>query len=412
MQLPADKSPMNDLLRKAIHQFAASGNHGAAPSVNGSQPGALAASVVVSLNPSNSTKNDMASQGYTWARSFVALPSLTSPRWLFPSGNGRSALEALQIYKPYARAARMLKGLLTTLVAAHCQGLAPHRVLVASRGPLPLEALVREVTGECQPVFALSLGTEIRFRKLTVQVMRPDGEILGYIKLPLTDAAVERVRHEAETLNHLGSYPALRPHIPRVLYSGEWGDGTILFQSGGPSRPGPVLFNRQCAELLRLLWGIHTTEKPGQVLWEEVAARWRKAEPGLTSGWQALGQAALSKAKRELDGVRIPCGVAHGDFAPWNTRVGDGGLYVFDWESASWEAPTSWDIFHFKTQVAALLNKKNNLPIFRDCRSGERASFLLYLLNSVCQVFGEESPAQGIGLEYRRQLLSKQLGGC
>jgi hypothetical protein len=241
--------------------------------------------------------------------------------------------------------------------------------------------------------------------------MRPNGEILGYIKLPLTDAAMERVHHEAETLNHLWSFPALRPHIPRVLYSGEWGDGAILFQSGGPSRPGPVLFNRQYEEFLQRLWGIQTTEKPGHVLWEEAAARWRKAEPRLSSGWGALGQAALAKAKRELDGVMLPCGVGHGDFAPWNTRVGDGGLYVFDWESASWEAPTSWDIFHFKTQVAALLNKKNDLHISWDCRSGERASFLLYLLNSACHLFGEESPAQGIGLEYRRQLLAKQLGG-
>jgi hypothetical protein len=406
-----DKSPVIDLLQTAIDQLAGTGNHRAVSSRNESSPGELPASVVVSLNPSNSTKNDLTSQGYTCARCFVALPSLTSPRWLFPLESGRCTLGGLEIYKPYAKAARILKGLLTTIVAAHCQGFAPHRVLVASRGPLPLEALVREVTGECQPVFALSLGAEMHFRKLTVQVMRPDSEILGYIKLPLTDPAVERVRHEAETLNHLWNFPALRLHVPRVLYSGEWGNGYILFQSGGPSRPGPVQFNRQCEEFLRFLWGIQTTEKPGHVLWEEVAARWRKAESSLSSGWRALGQAALAKAKRELDGVMVQCGVAHGDFAPWNTRVGDGRLYVFDWESASWESPTLWDIFHFKTQVAALLNKKNDMHISRDRRSGERASFLLYLLNSVCQLFGEESPSLGVGLEFRRQLLAKQLGG-
>jgi hypothetical protein len=239
--------------------------------------------------------------------------------------------------------------------------------------------------------------------------MGPDGEILGYIKLPLTDAAAERVRHEAETLNHLWTFPALRSHIPRALYSGEWGDGAILFQSGGPSRPGPVLFSRQYEEFLRLLWGIHTAEKPGDVLWEEVAARWRKAEPGLDSAWRALGQAALAKARRELEGVMVPCGVAHGDFVPWNTRAADGRLYVFDWESASWEAPNSWDMFHFKTQVAALLNKKNDLHISSDRRSGERASFLLYLLNSACQLFGEESPDR-VGLRFRQQLLAKQQG--
>jgi hypothetical protein len=397
------------LLQTAIDQLAGTGNHGAVPSVNEVEPGDFPAAVMVSLNPSKSTKKCLASQGYTNTRVFFALPSLTSPRWLFPLGNGRCTHEGLQIYKPYAKAARILKGLLTTMVAAHCQGLAPHRVLVSSRGPLPLETLVREVTGECQPVFALSLGTEMRFQKVSVQVMRPDGEILGYVKLPLTDAAVERIRHEAETLNHLWSFPALRFHIPRVFYSGEWGNGYILFQTGGPPRPGPVQFNHQCKEFLQLLWGIQASEKPGHVLWEEVASRWRKAEPGLSSGWRALGQAALAKAKRELDVVMVPCGVAHGDFAPWNMRAGDGRLYVFDWESASWEAPISWDIFHFKTQVAALLNKKNDMHISGDRRSGERASFLLYLLNSACELSGEESPAQRVGLEYRRQLLAEQL---
>ena len=403
---------MIDLLQAAIDQLVGTGNHGAVSSRNESLPGDVPASVVVSLNPSNNTKNDLARQGYTCVRSFVVLPSLTSPRWLFPSGNGRCALAGLQIYKPNARTARILKGLLTIMVAAHCSRFAPHRVRVASRGALPLEVLVREVTDECQPVFAVSLGTKMRFRKLTVQVMRPDGEILGYIKLPLTDAAVERVCHEADTLNRLWGFATLRPHIPRVLYCGEWGDGTILFQSGGPSRPGPELFNRQCEEFLQLLWGFHTAEKPGRVLWEEVAARWRKAEASLASSWQALGQAALTRAKRELDGVMVSYGVAHGDFAPWNTRVGDGQLYVFDWEYASWEAPTLWDIFHFKTQVMALLNKKNGLSGFRNKCSGERASFLLYLLNSVCQLLDEGPPSLGVGLECRRQLIAKELEGC
>ena len=117
-------------------------------------------------------------------------------------------------------------------------------------------------------------------------------------------------------------------------------------------------------------------------------------------------------AKRELVGITIPCGVSHGDFAPWNARVANGQLSVFDWESASWDAPAAWDIYHFKTQVAALRNKKNSLPEFRDKSSGERASFLLYLLNSVRQLIDEETPSGGVGLECRRQLIEKQLEEC
>lgn len=385
---------------------------GSCTSRAGNEPsqGTRPPSVLVSLNPSNSARSNFASQGYTNTQVFFVLPSLNSPRWLFPLGDGHSTLGGLQIYMPYAKGGRILKGLLTTLVVARCQWFASHRVLVVSRGDLPLEGLVREVTGERHPVFSLSVGAESPFRKLTVQVMRPDGEILGYIKLPLTEAAVQFVRHEAETLNRLWSFPALRPHIPRVLYSGERRDSAILFQSAGPPRRGPVPFNNQCEEFLQLLRRIRATQKPGQHLWEEVAARWRKAEQDLGPGWQALGNAALARSKRELEGVMVPYCVAHGDFVPWNTRTGDGRLYVFDWEYASWHAPASWDAFHFKTQVGACLKKKDDICFSNGRLSGERASFLLYLLNSVCQPFGEDRPAKGVFLDYRRRLLEKELG--
>lgn len=398
---------MATLLHQAIHQFVGCNGQNAGPEGNGSRP----PSAMLSLNLSKKNKHKLASHGYPCHRSFVALPSLTSTRWLFPLANGRCTLAGLEAYTPHARTARILKAFFRAVVKSGCPSLLPHRLLLASSGPLPLEDLVREVTGECNPVFALSVGTEARFRKLTVQVMRPQGEILGHIKLPLTDAAVGRVRHEAEALNHLWTFPSLRPHIPRVLYSGEWSQGYMLFQSGGPATPGPVHFDRQCEDFLRILRGIHPTEKAGHVLWNEVAARWQKAEPNLSSGWRALGQATLARAKREVEGVTIPCGVSHGDFTPWNTRLGDQGLYVFDWESASWDAPSLWDIFHFRTQVAASLGKNRNLGIWRHRHSGEPACYLLYLLNSAGQLFLEDSPKLDSGLKYRRQLIEEHLGG-
>jgi hypothetical protein len=351
----------------------------------------------------------MVLRGFTRTRTFVVLPSPNRVRWLLPEGSRQVSLAALQVYAPYAPAARLLKAVLSFVIRAGWRGWVGHKVTLGSREALPLEDLVADLSGESCPVFALSLGTPTPFRKLTIQVMRPSGQILGYIKLPLTQAATEHVRHEAEILQRLSEFSSLNPYIPKVLHASEWNDGYILFLSPGPMSPGPVEYDSLHEDFLSHLRSIHQLIKPGQVLLEEVAARWHKAETLLDSKWRALGEAALARAKRELDGRTVRCGVAHGDFAPWNTHVGDGRLYVFDWESASWEAPTSWDIFHFKTQVAAFLNKKSDMPISWDCRSGERASFLLYLLNSACELSGEESPAQDVGLEHRRQLLAKQL---
>src|ERR1019366_5796445 len=135
---------MNNLLWKAIHHFAGSGNPGPRPSGNDFDAGDLPTSVRVSLNPSKRSRKDLARRGYASARCFLALPSLTSPRWLFPLEDGRSRQAGLEIYKPYARGARILKGLLTAVVGARCQGLALPRLLVASRSVLPLEDMVRE----------------------------------------------------------------------------------------------------------------------------------------------------------------------------------------------------------------------------------------------------------------------------
>ena len=351
----------------------------------------------------------MALRGFTRMRTFAVLPSPNRVRWLLPEGSRHVSLAALQVYAPYSPAARLLKCVLSFVIRAGWQGWVRHKVTLGSWEALPLEDLVAELSGEPDPVFALSLGTPTSFRKLTIQVMRPSGQILGYIKLPLTQAAIEHLRHEAEILQRLSEFNSLNPYIPKVLHASEWDDGYILFLSAGPMSPGPVEYERLHEDFLSHLRSIHQLIKPGHVLLEEVAARWHKAETLLDSKWRTLGEAALARAKRELDGRTVRCGVAHGDFTPWNTHVGEGRLYVFDWESASWEAPTSWDTFHFKTQVASLLNKKCDMHIPWDCRSDERASFLLYLLNSACELSGEESPDLGVALEYRRQLLAKLL---
>jgi hypothetical protein len=281
-------------------------------------------------------------------------------------------------------------------------------VLIASRERLPLEKLVTEVTGEREPTFAMSLGVGGNVRKLTVQVMRPNGEILGYIKLPLTESATERVRHEAAILRRLWDFPLLHPHIPRVLYAGEWSDGFILFQSPGPPSPSPVAFGPLHEDFLRTLRGTYEVEKPGREVVEGVNARWQKAAPLLDPELRALGERALERALREMDGTTIPCGLTHGDFVPWNTRVDDGRLFLFDWESATGDTPFIWDVFHFQVQVARMLNPSSDRILPLGQSPAHNASFLLYLLNSVSN-YVEEAVAGHPNIEYRKRILRRQL---
>jgi hypothetical protein len=63
---------------------------------------------------------------------------------------------------------------------------------------------------------------------------------------------------------------------------------------------------------------------------------------------------ALSEVEFALSGKSIPLVICHGDFAPWNIRICNGTLYVFDWESAVDESNPIADVCHFHFIQAAL----------------------------------------------------------
>ncbi len=394
--------------RLVLYQFATSGLPTAQASVGDGPAAAPRVPALISMHPTKTTAKGFARQGFAHTQRFVVLPSHNAPRWLLPVASEKSAPQGLQMYAPYSPLARMVKELVVSTMTGW-QSWASPRALVGSKKALPLESLVTAVTGEQRPMFALSVGTPGLFRKLTVQVMGLDGQILGYIKLPLTEAASERLRHEAKILKYLASFVELHPYIPRLLHAGEWGNGYILFQSGTPAQPSPTEFGPLHQKFLEALWSVQRIAKPGHAVVEEVAARWRKVEPQMDSLWQSLGAQALAKAGHQLEGVNLTCGIMHGDFAPWNTRVADGRLFVFDWEWASLEAPLSWDIFHFRAQVASLLNKNGGGDLLLGQTPGDRACFLLYILNTVCQFFEEKAAETHPGLVWRRKLLMNEL---
>jgi hypothetical protein len=213
------------------------------------------------------------------------------------------------------------------------------------------------------------------------------------------------VRHEASVLEDLS---ALGQYLPRVLYAGEWQNNYLLFQSPLEGQPGPAELSGMHVEFLEKLAAIRREDKPGIQLVEEIGARWSEVTWRCDWRWQQLGKAALAAAHRDLEGVVVPCGLWHGDFAPWNTRVQDGRLSVFDWESCEDGVPLGWDTFHFSVQVASLLKKNWRTKFDLSATPGARGLFLLYLLSSLGKSLDDRAEANA-GLEYRKQALLNEL---
>lgn len=332
---------------------------------------------------------------------FFGVPSLRAARLLLPV---ESPVGCLQLYAPFRLRAQILKAFLAASLKAGWTGQGGDRVVIASKEPLPLQELVTKITGERRPRFALLLGTADRYQKLTVLVMGSQGQALGYVKLPLTDDSVARIRHEAVVLQHLNGIPELQSSVPKLLYSGSWAGTELLFFSAGPPQKGPLQLGASHGEFLTALNAAGSRLRPGWELIEEVASEWRQTS-GMEAGLKASGEAALAGAAGQLQDDSVECGMVHGDFAPWNTRLRDGRLYVFDWESSTWNSPLCWDPFHFHVQVCSLLNRKFRLIL---TSPKECACFLLYLLKSLCQCL-QAGHRNHESIEFRSRLLRDQL---
>lgn len=277
----------------------------------------LGSSPVFSVSPSGKLTNILKSKGYTHFRHFAVLPSKHMPRWLLPIGiKSGTTLVGTRVYLPQKWVPRALKNVLVRMIRMGWDGWSRSEILIASRGPLPLELLTTAITHEDNPTFALSFGRRLAVRKLSVQVMRADGEILGYMKLLLVEAATGRVRNEAMALKQLWNFPTLRPHIPQLMHAGAWNGSYILFQSALPGELGPASFTEMHQEFLQTLGKINRIERTGQSLIEEIGPKWEKAAVLLGAKWKELGQEVLRRSVQVQGRLTIPCGISHGDFAP------------------------------------------------------------------------------------------------
>jgi hypothetical protein len=273
---------------------------------------------------------------------------------------------------------------------------------VAACGALPLLANTLSVSGDmggslfekleevigASAVFSVTFGTPSVYRKLTVAVMGGNGIPIGFVKVPMTLEARARIQHEGEVLESL-SGTAVANLVPKVLFRGEWGGEATLFTSAGPEHVGTMEFGSHHVEFLQRLWSVRPTVRSGEELMAAVSTQIDEVMPILAEDTMDVVSSALERARRELSGTKISCGLSHGDFAPWNLRSAGKGLFAFDWEAAEWDQPNIWDIAHYDTQLITLLGHKSRYrQITREMESAQ-GLYLLYLVKTIAEACHE-----------------------
>lgn len=362
---------------------------------------------IVLADNSSCTARSLAAKGYRFTHRFALLPSKESTRWLVPRNEEFQIVNGLEMYPSFSIRATVYKSFASRMAAMGWPGWSGNSIWVASKEPFPIEKLIEEITGEARPQFALSLGTAGASRKLTVQIMRQSGEILGYIKLPLTESANDRIRAEAMTLAKLNENLRLRAYVPAVLYASQWDGGHLLFQTPIMGDPGPARLTSLHQQALNAMHSERSELKPGEQLVADVGKKCSSLLKKLGTKWSILVEEALRAAALELRGTQVRCGLGHGDFTPWNTRLRAKKLCLVDWEMASWDVPLVWDKFHFLAQIQSLLRQGDGPESLTDFTNEKRALYILYLLHSAAYL-AEDVP-QSFDIAYREAQLRKQL---
>ena len=307
----------------------------------------------------------------TAGRAYRAYPNLANVRWLLPANQPalrRAGIGGL--YQPNSLRGWAVR---TTIGAGVMPG---EKVWLEENTLARLETMLASVVGVEAVRLAFYLGVPAPHRKVTAQVLTPDGKALAYAKIATSPLAQAAVKTERLALLRLSQSAELQGAVPKVLDFLDWHGSTILLITIGPPRPGPSELSsvhlRFCTQVFQSFRVQQTfVQSP---MWARMSETWLHLQHSLPETLPASLGPALERLHEELGLVSMPLSLAHGDFAPWNTRLGARSLFVLDWERASEGMIPLYDAFNFQALQAALQGRRGGI---RDRR------FLLDLLDTL-----------------------------
>lgn len=292
-------------------------------------------------------------------RPYTAYPSLQKVRWLFPANDPvvrRAGVRGL--FSPGRIQGKMLQS------AIQVGAIRGERIRLEGEPLARLESELAQALGETDVRLAFYVGVPGAYRKVTAQVVTLTGKTLAYAKIgvpPLAQAAVEG---ERRVLLRLWETPAVRGRVPELLGRFGWQGGEILLITAALERPGPRQLTSAHSRFCRSVFLSFAEECifGESPMWTRMTETLLRVNRDLTDPLPDYYDRALQQLSKELGSVSLPLSMAHRDFAPWNTRLGSKGLFVFDWERAEEGVTPLYDVFHFWAVQAALFKWRRRLP--------------------------------------------------
>jgi len=330
---------------------------------------------------------------------FIGLPP-SDPRLLVPLASSRIQCLSFRLYSPGSPLGKLFKW---------CGWLAARTGLLNFAGRLrfaPIDSF--QTTNNIQPILdnalfgelkckwvrmlgkgpvavALSLGTPDNCRKIAALVFDREATPLAFAKVGCTPQARSLIAHERKTLDVVRTLPLQHATIPMLLGQGTTGPATWLLQSALlTGRPSPVVLQKvhidflaDFAQATTRVVSFHTNG-----IWKQLQRILKKPVLPIKSGFE-VEKPFISELVRRFQASGTeettkswPVSAAHGDFAPWNMRLAEGKIALFDWEYFLPEAPVGWDLLYFLFRVDNLIKRKALEQIWSEFHSGAYRNML------------------------------------
>ncbi len=302
------------------------------------------------------------------AGQLLLLPDAKRPKIIVPSGR-RAGAAALRRYgEPGSAKSRLATRMLATMLAGGLGRFVGGRLSIATpSGSETIDSYLAALLG--QPVqISLHLGAARANRKPVLQLLRAEGETIGFAKIGINPLTASLVKAERAALADLASARLELMRHPEVLAHGQWNGLEVLVLSPLPvwSRRIALPSGRLSAALVELgaVAGVTRSVLPASGYWRRLSGQLELAPE--SDELARLG-VALGRLASVANGTELSFGSWHGDLTPWNVAPTEAGLLVWDWERFSTDVPLGFDALHYWTQARVVGPGSDPSVVARQC---------------------------------------------
>jgi hypothetical protein len=224
--------------------------------------------------------------------------------------------------------------------------------------------------------FSIFTGTAGENRKIVIELSSNNITNL-FVKVGISETSKELVANEARVIAELNKFQFSYLNFPTLHFFDE--RGVVELSNVKPKKCKQYLGIKSLhVNALSELSGIDCRKIKWDVIrvaeGTDIKLRTLLKKKIINNGLDEIKVKELLKKLSVLkglvgDGAVLPCGLAHGDFTPWNMYLSDDAVCLFDWELSREEVPLLYDLFHFVFQSEILIRRSSyadiKLELFR-----------------------------------------------